>query len=138
HVPGLPIDIDEIHAGAAIETAIGRGDETVRNGPQPVTRAEAQCCARDMQGRRATVHSNGVLGTRDCDQRVLKPGDQWTLRQEVRLQDSNHRIDILRLDILPAVGDERLRHNLPRYSRFSATQARKASVDIHWVLESEA
>ena len=107
HVAGAQIDVDEIDLRAAVEAAIRRSGECVRRGPQPVTRSEPQRHAGDVQRRGGAVDGDRVFGAAKLGQRRLEPRHRRPLGEPVGAQDRCDRFDILRADILPAIGNVR-------------------------------
>jgi hypothetical protein len=47
-----------------------------------------------------------MAGTAVISNGLLEPGDDWALRDQIRAQDSNHRLNIGLGDILATVGNE--------------------------------
>ncbi len=97
-VVGARIDVDEIDLRAAIERAVGGGDEGDRGGPEPVAGAEAQRQAGDVQGRGGAVDRHGMRGPAIAGHALLEARHHRPLGQQVGAQHRNDGFDVVRGD----------------------------------------
>lgn len=105
HVPGVRVDIDEVHLGAAITSAVGRGEEGIGRGPQPVSRPQAGGQAGDVQGRRGIAHRHAMAGLAASGHGLLEAFDGRPLGQPVGPQHRDHRINVRLVETLAPVGN---------------------------------
>ncbi|MNF60443.1 hypothetical protein D3C84_420600 [compost metagenome] len=102
-IPGQRVDVDKIHLGTAVATTVGRGEKGVRCRPQPIARAEPCRQASDVQGRRGIAHRHGKTCLAAFGHRSLKALDGRPLGQPVRLQYTDHGVDVRLIEALPSV-----------------------------------
>ena len=130
HVEGGAVDVDEVDARAAIERAVGTGDEAYRRGPYPVARLDAERQAGDVQRAGGAVHGDGVVRAAIGRDALLECGKDFPLREEIGPQHGGDGFDVLVAYALSAVGDHCAHSSVPAQTLKSGATCSRMSVRI--------
>ena len=104
HVPGERIDVDEIDVRAAVARAVRRRDERIGHGPERGRpgrgpSARQAMCSADV----ALLTATACAAPHTRGDGALEARDGRPLREEVRAQDLDDRVDVGLRDVLAAV-----------------------------------
>src|ERR1700722_14484205 len=106
NIVGTWIDIHEIDIGAAVDSAIGRGDKCIRDRPQPVSRPQVQGQTCYVQARCRAADRNCVADTAVSLDGLLELRYHRTLCQPVRFKYPHDLRNVVLGNVLSSIGDQ--------------------------------
>jgi hypothetical protein len=109
HQAQIWVHVRENDLRALIARAIGRGREGYGGRDDDIAGLDVESHHAQMQGRRAVGTGDGVSRAHRVGEGLLERLDARPGGQEVRAQGRRHGRDIVILDDLPAIGQERKR-----------------------------
>jgi betaine-aldehyde dehydrogenase len=99
------VNIDKIHLGTAIQTAVGRRHESDGAGPEQVTWTQIQGKTSNMQCSSCIGCGNTMPRLAIACHRIFKSRHDRALGQKIRAQHVHHRLNVCFRDRLLAVGN---------------------------------
>ena len=109
HEAALGIDVGEHHLGAAEARGIGGGDEGDGGHDHGLAGLQLEREAGQVQRRGAVGAADGVRGARALRERRLEAADGGTGGEPVAAQNRAHRLDVVLVDGVTAVRQDRRR-----------------------------
>ena len=129
HQSGIGIDIGEQHLGAGQADGVGGGEEGDRRHDRRIAGSEPDAHRGEVQRRGAAGAGEGAGRVNRLGKRALEGGDGRACRQGLAAQHGFDRGDVVVLDAVPAIGQER-RHAVSISRRICSWSSHSSLVSL--------